>query len=275
VAAKVENLHVLLPVQLVPGGDPEAVIEVIDRDVILARKGVETEVITPCLDPQECPAPPAVPAFASAVCMNPSVDGCNYKAVIYLEFLGLTIERGYVAVQAAVNGRRFIFVNTHLETREPVSFFQAAQASELTSVLAWLSGKYALPIILAGDFNSSPNDPIVVPNSPGAPPPSDEPGAKWPEVHNPYVQLAAAGLSDAWLFRPGNVPGLSCCQEADLSNHNSQVSERIDLIWSSEVPWKVKDARVVGETVNFKTKPPGRGLWPSDHGAVVATLQFR
>jgi len=95
-----------------------------------------------------------------------------------------------------------------------------------------------------------------------------------PFAPTPYAAFSSA-MQDAWLLRPGTVPGLSCCQAADLSNHNSQVYERIDLIWSSDVPWKVKDARVLGETVNFKTHPHGRGLWPSDHGAVTATLQFR
>ena len=40
-------------------------------------------------------------------------------------------------------------------------------------------------------------------------------------------------------------------------------------------PWEVKQARVEGDTVNTKTRPPGRGLWASDHGSVAATLQFR
>jgi hypothetical protein len=51
--------------------------------------------------------------------------------------------------------------------------------------------------------------------------------------------------------------------------------ERIDMIFSLDVPSDVKKARVVGATVSDKTPPPGLGLWPSDHGSVTADLQFR
>jgi hypothetical protein len=155
------------------------------------------------------------------------------------------------------------------------------QAYELARVVDELR-KAGPPVIVVGDFNSSPNDPLIVPNVPGAPPPPPEAGLgdTWPEVPNPYVQLSGqltgeTFMNDVWMLRPGNVPGLTCCQAADLSNHRSQLYERVDLIWSSEPPLKVKQARVEGDTVNTKTHPPGRGLWPSDHGAVAATLQFR
>jgi hypothetical protein len=238
-------------VPVLPEGRPPFALQVLDRDVILARSDVPAQAL-------ELP---------EALCPRPSDQGCNYNYVLPLEDLGLYAERGYVAASALVNGRPYVFVNTHLETREPLPFFQAAQAGQLVMTLAALAPQ-SPPIILVGDFNSDPNDMMVLPSPP-------DPYPQLPPLPNPYFQLTAAHLSEAWLFRPGKVPGLSCCQDADLSNHNSQVYERIDLVWSSEVPWKVKDARVVGETVNFKTKPQGRGLWPSDHGAVVATLQFR
>jgi hypothetical protein len=254
--AMVKNLDVDLPLFLAP--DVAVSIRVVDRDVILARKDVVT-------------APLPLP------CPRPSVDGCNYQAVAPVPSLGINVERGYVAVQATVDGKPYFFVNTHLETREPVSFFQAAQAVELVEVIEAL--KLAGPTVLVvGDFNSAANDPLYVPNGPDAPPPPpslDDGSGNWIPVPNPYVQLTAALMRDVWLDRPGNVAGLSCCQAADLSNHVSQLYERIDLIWSSELPRKVKQARVEGDTVNTKTRPPGRGLWPSDHGAVAATLQFR
>jgi endonuclease/exonuclease/phosphatase family metal-dependent hydrolase len=235
-------------VPVFPTGRPPFALKVRDRDVILARSDVW--------------AAPFDDETVSAMCTAPnrrSDDGCNYQIVLPLPpGLGGNIERGYVAVQALVSNRPYVFVNTHLETRDPYPVVQAYQALELSLVINGLKASGA-NVVLSGDFNSSLND--------------DNPA---PGLQSPYNQLTGfSGLSEAWLFRPGNVPGLSCCQQADLSNHNSQVYERIDLIWSSEVPWKVKDARVVGETVNFKTKPQGRGLWPSDHGAVVATLQFR
>jgi len=245
-------------------------ISVIDRDVILARHDVGAAPVPgPVLD---------------LLCEEPfqSDDGCNYQIVIRLGApTYLTVQRGFVVAQGLVNGRPYTFVNTHLETKEPISFFQAMQAYELAQVVNGLK-QFGPPVIVVGDFNSSPNDPLYVPNVPGAPPPPPEAGLgdTWPLVPNPYVQLSGQLLPepflvDAWTLRPGNVPGLTCCQAADLLNHKSQLHERVDLIWSSEMPWKVKQARVEGDTVNTKTRPPGRGLWPSDHGAVAATLQFR
>jgi hypothetical protein len=80
-----------------------------------------------------------------------------------------------------------------------------------------------------------------------------------------------AGYTDTWTLRPGKVPGFSCCQLADLSNHQSILDERIDMIFTAEVPEKVK-ARVTGDKVADKTRPAR--LWPSDHGEVVAALEF-
>jgi len=250
VVAEVENLNVDLPLVL-PSGLP-VLVSVIDRDVILARHDVLAEPLPRVLVQQFCP--------------RPSGDGCNYSAVIPLPDLGVNIERGFVAATAVVGGAPFLFVNTHLETRSPAPVFQALQALQLVQTLDAL-GPLGLPVVLVGDFNSDPNDPTVLPGPviPGLP----------ESVPNPYVQLTLAGLTDVWLHRPGHVAGLSCCQAADLSNRQSGHHERVDLIWSSLVPNKVKQARVLGSTVNFKTRPPGRGLWPSDHGAVAANLEFR
>jgi hypothetical protein len=68
------------------------------------------------------------------------------------------------------------------------------------------------------------------------------------------------------------VQGASCCQLNDLSNHLSDLDRRIDVIFSATEPRKVKGARVLGDRVSDKT--PAYGLWPSDHGSVVAELEF-
>jgi hypothetical protein len=47
------------------------------------------------------------------------------------------------------------------------------------------------------------------------------------------------------------------------------------MIFSAEVPAKVKQVRIVADKVSDKTRPPGRGLWPSDHGGVTGDLQFQ
>jgi hypothetical protein len=109
--------------------------------------------------------------------------------------------------------------------------------------------------VLVGDMNSSPNDAEF-----GAP--------------TPYTKFQEADLVDAWLIRPGNVAGLSCCQLEDLSNRASLLTRRIDLILSREPLNAVKDARLIGAVAADRLAPPGKGLWPSDHASVAAGLRY-
>jgi hypothetical protein len=92
--------------------------------------------------------------------------------------------------------------------------------------------------------------------------------------------LQAANFVDTWTLQPASAKakgkpyvGLSCCQWEDLTNRRSDLYERIDLIWASEAP-KVRDARLLGESIGDKTPPKGQGLWPSDHASVAVKLRF-
>jgi hypothetical protein len=114
---------------------------------------------------------------------------------------------------------------------------------------------------VVGDINSSPEDSGALPSPVGP-------------LDPPYAQFVTADYTDAWDLRPGDEPGYSCCQLADLSNQESILARRIDVIFSFDVPSKVKKARVLGAKISSKTPPPGLGLWPSDHGSVAAELQF-
>jgi hypothetical protein len=89
----------------------------------------------------------------------------------------------------------------------------------------------------------------------------------------PYLQLVWAGYVDAWPMKRGKKKrGYTCCQLQDLSNKKSMLKERIDVIFSAEVPEKVKKEKVLGVKRKDRTKP-GR-LWPSDHGTVTVELRF-
>jgi endonuclease/exonuclease/phosphatase family metal-dependent hydrolase len=179
-----------------------------------------------------------------------SGDGCNYFA--RLESGGLTVLRGYVGVDAIVNGLAVRAVNTHLEVKTPPipPLVQNLQASELLTVLAATPNDRKLVVL--GDINSSPEDAAT----------------------SPYGQFSAAGYTDAWMVRPGTVDGATCCQRSDLSNQQSQLSERIDVVFSREFPAGVRKVRTLGDVVSSKTRPPGLGLWASDHAAVAADLEF-
>lgn len=236
-SAAVLNLNATVPFDLYGFGMP-AFLTIIDRDVILTRSDIV-----------------AIPV--DFPCANASLDGCNYIAAlppIPTPLGDIAVVRGYVAVDAAVDGSAYRVVNTHLEVKDPPipPLIQSAQAQELIEVLA-ITTPIDQSLIVVGDINSAPNEPLP----------------------SPYAQFAEiGGYTDAWTLRPGNVAGFSCCQSEDLSNRKSALDERIDMVFAREIPMQVKQARVLGDKVSSKTHPPGRGLWPSDHGAVATQLQF-
>jgi endonuclease/exonuclease/phosphatase family metal-dependent hydrolase len=168
------------------------------------------------------------------------------------------------------------FFNTHLEVRYPAEnefapAIQAAQAIELITIIGLLPPPEGAPVIVVGDINSSPEDEVI--------------DLGFMAIVPPYMQFVdKAGYTEAWTIRPGKPklrPGkpklrpakpkdFTCCQDEDLLNKKSALYERIDVIFSSELPVKVK-AKVVG---NHKKDKTPSGLWPSDHAGVVARLYF-
>jgi endonuclease/exonuclease/phosphatase family metal-dependent hydrolase len=181
----------------------------------------------------------------------------------------INIERGFVGVDASVNGADYRFINTHLEVKllggnPAAAILQPAQATEL-----WLailnSGVLGSTkrLLVAGDFNSSPVDesPIPVPTA--------------------YQQLSGGMIitgqpmpfvfTDVWNLRPGKPAGLTCCELEDLSNSPSLNYERIDLIFAFPAPLGKTKANVLNADVEDKTLS---GLWPSDHASVSARLTY-
>jgi hypothetical protein len=260
VGASVRNVDLLIPVGTGFSFLPDILVTVTDHDVILARGDVASSV---------------VPVPYSGFCTRPSADGgpgCNYIVVAEAETpVGpIAVERGWVGVDVAVGGRDYRFVNTHLEIMEPdpteplSPFIQAAQAAELIAVLD-ASTPLERSLIVVGDINSSPDDPVI-PGPFPLPPPFDT------AIFPPYVQFVDAGYTDAWTLRPRDASGPTCCQFADLSNVRSVLDERIDMIFSADIPAQVKRARVLGDGIREKSSI--FGLWPSDHGQVAAKLLF-
>lgn len=231
---------------------PDFFVTVIDRDVILARGDVAATPV-------------------SFACAKSSVDGCNYVNVAGTNVSGvpISIERGFVAVDATINGDAFRFVTTHLEVRfpdpdDPLSMgLQALQATELLAALTLNPEPAGSRVVLVGDINSDPGD---VPPAP---------------FLTPYQQIVSglaingtpvsAPSSDTWLLRSRDEPGLSCCEGNDLLNSTSEHTRRVDIIFSKSKPDKVAASKVLNTSADEKT---ASGLWPSDHASVDALLLF-
>jgi endonuclease/exonuclease/phosphatase family metal-dependent hydrolase len=260
--ASVRNLDVTLPADLDGDGVPESLVSATDRDVILARR-----------DLVDAGAVAAVPL--SSVCDRPSQDGgpgCNFvHAASAVTPLGaIVLERGFVAVDATIRGKQYRIVNTHLEVENLNPFdpfspdVQSRQAEELRRVAETQTAEDRA-LIVVGDFNSTPVDPLY-----GQPPQFVRPFQQFAEGVNRDGQPAGSAFHDLWALRPGQPAGYTCCEPGDLATPASTLSERKDVLFSRDRPAGVK-ANLVGNDPGDKTPS---GLWPSDHAGVWVRLRF-
>jgi endonuclease/exonuclease/phosphatase family metal-dependent hydrolase len=176
----------------------------------------------------------------------------NYKADISVPTPDgtLTSRRGWAAVDGKLNGKKFRFVDTHLESAAEAP--RTAQAKELVAKGGPLRVK-GKPVIVVGDMNSDPN--------------GTESDANAVNVFKGF------GLVDLWPRIEKNDAGFSCCLEnSDLSDtSSSSFDHRIDLIFSKPA-LKGTGGKVVGKRVSDRA---ANGLWPSDHAGVVLNLLLR
>jgi endonuclease/exonuclease/phosphatase family metal-dependent hydrolase len=175
----------------------------------------------------------------------------NYKTTIGVPTPAgtLTSTRGWVAVDATLKGKKFRFVDTHLESAAEST--RTAQARELVSKSGPLRVKK--PVILVGDMNSDPEGRE-----------SDS---------NAFDVLHGFGLIDTWPTIHKNDEGFSCCLvNSDLSDTNTAgFNHRIDLILTRP-KLKGLSGVVVGKKLSDRA---ANGLWPSDHAGVVEKLRLR
>lgn len=261
IAAQVQNLTLASP--NLPAGwpgipvfldqaAPPVFVQVIDRDVILARTDVDTTPVT-------------------FNCAKPSLDGCNFIAVAPVSIGGIpiNIERGFVGVDATVGGEDYRFIDTHLEVKllggNPQSaFLQPSQSTELwLAILDREVFDLTKRLLVAGDFNSSPVDVL-----PGGVPTAYQQLTNGVLINGTPLPF---GLTDTWYLRPGKPPGWTCCELADLSNAPSIHDERVDIVFAYPAPAGKVKANVLDTEVKDKTQS---GLWPSDHASVSVELTY-
>jgi endonuclease/exonuclease/phosphatase family metal-dependent hydrolase len=183
---------------------------VIDRDVVLGRTDLQGFSTT-----------------STAV---------NYTTNLTGSLLGqsITLQRGYVDVDATLNGTEFQFIDTHLEPNsEAVRIAQAAQLSGA------ISGA-TIPTIVVGDFNATPGS-------------------------TPYNIMLQGGLTD--IPAALGVTGPTCCQADDLNNPTSILINRLDYIFGKNLE-SILSADLITDTPFEGIRP----RWGSDHAGVVATV---
>jgi endonuclease/exonuclease/phosphatase family metal-dependent hydrolase len=179
----------------------------------------------------------------------------NYASNLMLSVAGglmtVTVTRGWTSIDVTAKSREFRLVNTQLEAYS--NFYRSAQTFELLAGPLQTGG---LPVVLVGDLNSDPDDPVF-----------DEPGSPLNDT-NPYDILTASGFVDTWALLHPQDPGLTCCNEPDLLNPVPTLYQRVDhvLLGYGGTAYRSK---VIGTDPANRT---AEGLWPSDHAGVVAAL---
>ncbi len=194
------------------------------RDAIIARKGAGVKTSNPTLGHYSDASTLKIPVFGGAAAVE--------------------FTRGWAAVDANVRGKKFHFVDTHLESVS-TGTFREDQASELVAP----GGPAGQPnTVVVGDLNS---DPSV---QPGSDPNADE-------VSNiAFNRIAAAGFTG--LTGPANTDG-----HAEILNNpnDNTFTKRIDWILTNNPSIRMKKSFVLNKFAN--------GLWGSDHGGVLSVLK--
>jgi len=176
-----------------------------------------------------------------------SVKSGKYTAQQEFTIAGQVISfgRGWVYADMAYKGAKFRFANTHLEVGEESASIQEKQGKQFVKLVQ----KGAKTVIATGDFNT------------------DAYGQYSPKT---YKILTKSYFKDAWQ-RKRDGKGLTCCQNAALSNPISENETRIDLVLTHG---KVKSKGSVNRNVTPFRETPAP-LWESDHGGVVSRLKVR
>ncbi len=230
-----------------------ALFNAVDRDVLLVRNDLAAN----SLDLTGVCAPDKI-----------SANGCIYQALASTTLPTggqLEVKRGFTGLDTKIGKINYRIINTHLEVREPrigdarTRYFQSAQAQELLAVIDRLPT--ASKVMVLADINSSPEDKEIV-----------------PEIVPPYQQFAGTNgrYTDIWNLSSKQRDGTTCCQLPDLTNKKSELYERIDMIFSKELPAKLVQVRKVGAVPADKTKNLRQPkLWPTDHAGVSAVIRYR
>jgi len=155
----------------------------------------------------------------------------------------VSFDRGWAYIDGTFEGKKFRFLNTHLETQAAGST-QEAQGQEFLFGPANTGGA----VIAVGDFNSAADGTTT----------------------STYDDLTTDFFKDAWEQNSG-APGLTCCQNSTLTNTSSELDSRIDLILTMGSARALR-AELISDTPFFQGPIPP--FWPSDHAGVIAEIRI-
>jgi endonuclease/exonuclease/phosphatase family metal-dependent hydrolase len=206
------------------------------RDAILVRKGVKV-------------AKPKSGTFSTLLRVKPA--GVN-----------VDVTRGWTAIDASVRGKKFHFVNTHLEafdnspngnptnTDENLGNGEIREAQAKQLIANGGAARSKLPVVLLGDLNSDTKTEVKKGDG-----------------------LAYRALLDSKFVERSTYTPLGCCLNADILTANgggkkADFDHKVDHVMTN-APKKIKLVKSVITGLS-----PVNGFWDSDHAGVVSTLRI-
>jgi endonuclease/exonuclease/phosphatase family metal-dependent hydrolase len=206
------------------------------RDAILVRKGVKVRA-------------PKSGTFKTLLRVKPA--GVN-----------VDVTRGWTSIDATVRGKKFHFVNTHLEafdnsangnltnSDQTVGNGEIRQAQAKELVAAGGAARSKLPVILLGDLNSDVKTEV-----------------------KPGDGLAYRALLDAKFAERSTYVPLGCCLNASVltasgGGKRADFDHKVDHVMTN-APKKV---RLLSSVITGLT--PVNGFWDSDHAGVLSVLRL-
>jgi endonuclease/exonuclease/phosphatase family metal-dependent hydrolase len=202
-------------------------------------------------------------SYSTTIANNFTVNGITSVGGTNIEFT-----RGYTMADINVRGADYRFVNTHLETggSEPYNTLQAVQMNELLQVIEATTPE-STPVILLGDFNSSPDD-VPFTSTSGIP------GLDGLPLVPPYLQAVGSGYLDLWLSKPKARDGFTCCFDGAVSDEDAALYQRIDHIFFNPKDREINKLKIklVGQSNADMTDDSG--LYPSDHAGLFGKIKL-
>lgn len=175
----------------------------------------------------------------------------QYELTVPSAMGDITVNRGWAYVDLVYEETPLRFVTAHPEAF--ADLMENAQVFELLNGIAnpAVAGR---SVIMAADFNT---DGLAAADS---------------SFRVGYDMITGmAGFTDAWAATQ-TTPALTCCQDNDLLNPISKLSEEIDFVFVRGL----QPGQLVPESAKLTGNLPASrvdGLWPSDHAGVVARIR--
>jgi endonuclease/exonuclease/phosphatase family metal-dependent hydrolase len=182
-----------------------------------------------------------------------SASSHTFSANLGVVAPGVDLERGWVTIEASIDGRAYTIASTHTEGTGPEELLLGLHQAQIAELVGSLGT--ASPAIVMGDFNSTPGSPA-------------------------YGEMVNGGFVDLWAAMHPGARGYTCCHLADLSDSPAQFYERIDYIWTRGLGAAHGRGVVRGQVFRYGEVPSDRirngagdWIWPSDHAGVIAGIQ--